>query len=535
MEQLTAVDGAFIHGESHNLPMHFASVAIYDQSTAPGGVVRFKDILDVFKEVIREVPMFRRRLVEVPLSLDQPYWIEDPNFDIEFHVRHIALPLPGDWRQLYIQLARLHSRPLDRGHPMWEAYVIEGLNKLEGIPEGSFAVLTKIHHAAMDGVSAGHLFSSMHDFSPEPRKRDKKNTPLIAESRPGPVDLLVRSYRSSRARRQSTGDVARKAATAFNRVRKMKQSGELKAAEETPDTRFNRDVSSHRVITSVEVDFKEVNRARKVVKGVTVNDFVLAVFGGALRRYLLDKGELPDTSLISQTPVNLRPKGREEDAGNQITTMNVPLRTDIENPLQRLKGVHKEAVAAKAYAQALGQDLMAEVSSVLSPLVAKSFLSLQANSDKFKALSSMLPVAPNTIISNVAGSPVPYYLCGAEAVGGLGMGPVMPGTGLFQCVFTQNNKMTMSVVCCRDIMPDPEFYQQCIRQSYREMVDACLKSQKSPAAKAGLKPKAGTKTTAKPKTKTKTKSRVSKSKVKTTTGAKLTAKPKTKAKAKSKN
>ena len=140
MEQLSSIDATFIQAENPALPMHISSVSIYDPSTAPGGKVRFKDIIQLYEDAIYEVPLLRRRLVEVPGNMDFPFWREDPDFDVEFHVRHIALPKPGDWRQFYIQLARLHSRQLDMQRPLWEVYVIEGLNDLDGCPSGACAI-----------------------------------------------------------------------------------------------------------------------------------------------------------------------------------------------------------------------------------------------------------------------------------------------------------------------------------------------------------------------------------------------------------
>ena len=137
---------------------------IYDQSSAPGGKVTFKGILDHVGSRLHVSRTFRQRLVEVPLGLDHPYWIEDPDFDLEYHVRHIALPRPGDWRQFCIQVARLHSRPLDRSRPLWEMYVIEGLDDVDGLPAGSFAIMTKIHHAAIDGVTLLEITSALHDL-----------------------------------------------------------------------------------------------------------------------------------------------------------------------------------------------------------------------------------------------------------------------------------------------------------------------------------------------------------------------------------
>ncbi len=167
MKQLSGADSMFLQFERGNNFMHVASLAIYDPSTAPGGGVRFKDVLRFFASRLEQFPQFRRRLVTVPLALDRPYWVEDSCFDVEFHVRHIALPHPGDWRQLCIQVARLHSRPLDRSKPLWEAYVIEGLHNVPGVPAGSFALYCKMHHAIIDGESGTELLKAMHSLSPE--------------------------------------------------------------------------------------------------------------------------------------------------------------------------------------------------------------------------------------------------------------------------------------------------------------------------------------------------------------------------------
>ena len=172
MQQLSGLDSTFLYLETGNTPMHIGSMAIYDQSTAPKGHVAFKDILEFFEKRLHKARSFRQRLAKVPLALDRPYWIEDPDFDLEFHVRHIALPKPGDWRQLCIQAARLHARPLDLTKPLWEAYVIEGLDNVEGVPKGSFALVMKIHHAAIDGVSGAEMAAAIHDLSPDAEIED---------------------------------------------------------------------------------------------------------------------------------------------------------------------------------------------------------------------------------------------------------------------------------------------------------------------------------------------------------------------------
>ena len=165
MKLLSGTDNLFLHMEQGNQYMHVAGLGIYDPSTAPGGKVRFKQILDFFAKRLDSAKVFRRRLVAAPLGLDRPYWIDEGEIDTEYHVRHIALPQPGDWRQLMIQVARIHSRPLDRSRPLWEAYVIEGLDNIPGIAKGSFALYVKFHHAGVDGEAGAEIIKAIHTLS----------------------------------------------------------------------------------------------------------------------------------------------------------------------------------------------------------------------------------------------------------------------------------------------------------------------------------------------------------------------------------
>ncbi len=167
MQQLSGLDASFVYSESAHAPTHVTSILIYDQSTAPKGEVTFKGILEHIEQRLHLAHAFRRRLVRVPFDLDHPYWIEDGEFDLEYHVRHIALPKPGDWRQFCIQTARLHARPLDLARPLWEMYVIEGLDGVEGVPKGSFGVVLKVHHAAIDGMAGVELITAIQDQTPD--------------------------------------------------------------------------------------------------------------------------------------------------------------------------------------------------------------------------------------------------------------------------------------------------------------------------------------------------------------------------------
>ena len=196
MQQLSPQDASFIYLETPHTPMHIGSVGIYDPSTAPGGFVRLKDILEFIGSRLSGARSFRRRLVRVPFDLDHPYWIEDPEFDIEFHVRPIALPRPGDWRQLCIQVARLHARPMDLSKPLWEFTIVEGLDNVEGLPPGCFALVSKVHHAAIDGMSGVEMSAAVHDLDAEMTPRDAEDR-WQPENMPKVADLLARSYANS--------------------------------------------------------------------------------------------------------------------------------------------------------------------------------------------------------------------------------------------------------------------------------------------------------------------------------------------------
>ena len=191
MRQMGGQDASFVYNEAPRMPMHIAGLAIYDPSTA-NGPVTFKGILDHIRARMPLVPTYYERMVRVPFDYDHPWWVVDPEFDLEFHVRHIALPHPGDWRQLCIQAARLHARELDLDRPLWEMYVIEGLDNVEGVPPGSFAVVTKTHHAAVDGVSGVELASIINDLEPDaaPPAGPEPPTP---DQLPSPYELMMRA------------------------------------------------------------------------------------------------------------------------------------------------------------------------------------------------------------------------------------------------------------------------------------------------------------------------------------------------------
>jgi len=465
MQQLSALDAMFLYQELDNAPMHIATLSIYDPSTTPDQFVRFKDILKTFEDRLHLSPLFRRKAVHVPLELDYPYWIEDPNFDLEYHVRHIALPKPGDWRQLCIQVARLHARPLDLGRPLWEATVIEGLDNIKGLPEGSYAILTKIHHAAIDAVSGAEITAVLHDTEPgaEPRKPEH---PWVPEREPTAAELLARTgvsnirapFRSMRVLSDSVSSIAR--------IRAGLRSSEIKTLNRKPKTRFNAAVSPHRVFDGVTIDLKDANAIRKKVDGATVNDVILTGIAGGLRRYLEKYTEVPHGSIIAGAPINVQdPEGKDGDIINQ---MDVPIRTDIADPIERLKAVHKEVSDVGAYSNAVDAKTLADVTqSSAAAMAARGSRVAVANG----FLHRFNPPF-NCIITNVPGPQVPLYMGGAKLVRSYHLSPITEGMGLTHPVFSYCGEIFIAFQSDREMMPDPGFYAECLAESFDELKKA---------------------------------------------------------------
>ncbi len=461
----------FLHAELDGMPQHIGGVSIYDQSTAPDGVVRFKQILAMLDSRVHLSPIFRRKLATVPLGLGRPYWVEDPDFDLEYHVRHIALPKPGDWRQLCILAARIHSQPLRRDKPLWEMYVIEGLNNVEGVPKNCFALLLKVHHCAMDGATGAQFMNIVHDLSPE--TSDHGAAPPWIVERMSTARMLGRAYIDAWKKPGQIYDMVKMAAPAYMRIRKGKAEQQFHSLEDKQKTRFQGKISHHRVVDARRFDFEEVRKIKNTQAGATINDAMLTIVAGGMRKYLQSKGELPEQTLVAGCPIDVRSPEERASGGNMVGFMNVGLRTEIEDPVERLAAVHEESVSAKAYAQAMGPKMMVDLTDVMPGNVLS--LALRAASSTGLAEAN---VVQNTIVTNVPGAPMQLYMCGAELVDSFSLGPLLPNIGIFHIVYSSvQNKtgtITLSFTACRDMMPDPGFYAQCLQESFDELRDQSL-------------------------------------------------------------
>ena len=408
---------------------------------------------------------FRRKIMRVPFDLDHPYWIDDQDFDLEFHVRHIALPKPGDWRQLCIQAARLHARALDESRPLWELYVIEGLDNVEGVPPGSFAVLMKIHHAAVDGVSGTELQAALHDLTPEPSVPPGEAWTPAAP--PRNEELLLRAGFNNMTQPFRLGELMSRTIPALaNASTRLGQRATPATPATVPRTRFNGTVSVHRVVDGCSVPLAGLKAVKAVVPQATVNDAVLTVIGGALREYLQLKGELPDDSLLAMAPISVRSAENKADQGNQVAAMTVSLGTDVADPIERLRAVHEATTAAKEMTNAVGARLMTDytqfIPSATAALAARQYSEL--------GLANQTNPTVNCVVTNVPGPQQSLYMCGARLVAQYGLGPVQDGMGLIHAVFSYNGNVMIMATSCRDMMPDPAFYADCLRRSYDALV-----------------------------------------------------------------
>lgn len=470
-EQLTGLDALFAYAETPRTPMHIGDCKIYDPSTAPGGKVRFKDILAHVEERLHRAKTFRQKLKRVPLGYDHPYWIDDPDFDIEFHIRHIALPHPGDWRQLCIQIARLHARPLDMSKPLWEFTVIEGLDNIPNIPKGSYAIVAKVHHCAIDGASGVDIAEAIHSLAPE-EVVEEDVAPWSPGREPSDIELIARANLNNVTKPFYGLRVARRIAPGALKFASGLTSGEIKLlGAKVPRTRFNGIVSSNRVVDGVMFDLEDIKKIRKRIPDATVNDAILAIVGGGLRNYLKAKDELPKDSLIAMAPVSVRTKDEKNALGNQVTALSIPLGTHIADPLARLHYTHDVAANQKAMSKAVGARELSEASNLAPAMVSGVSARLYSRLGLANRLSPMF----NTVVTNVPGPQVPLYMAGARLVSAYGIGPVMDSMGLFHAVTSYCGQIAITVTGCRQMLPDPAFYRECLQASFEELYAAAVK------------------------------------------------------------
>jgi len=474
VQQLSWTDDIMLRAETPAAPLQIQMLLIYDPSTAPSGKVTFKGILRELDARLHLADVFRRRLTGLPGGLDRPYWVDDPNFDLEYHVRHIALPQPGDWRQLCIQVARLHARQIDLRRPPWEITVIEGLNSVPGVPKGSFAMALKLHHCAVDGMASVQMIAALHDLAADSPSPAEPDATWRADPLPSTTDLVARAAINAALHPLQAGTAL--ASSAPMAVRglaalpgklvggAMSRSGGGGVPSFSPKTRFNQTVSPHRVFEARFHDLADFKRIKACVPGSTVNDVALAYVGGALRAYLDGHGELPDKSLVAACPISLRGAGDESSSGNALFGRLQTLGTDIADPLERLAAIAEASAASRSGSdQATTTQLLELIGTVPTSLVG-----ITAKAASVLPFSG--PTIANTTVTNVPGPTEPLFFSGARLVRAAGLGPLVGGLNLIHVVASYNGTVSISATADRDALPNPATYAECMERAFQALL-----------------------------------------------------------------
>jgi diacylglycerol O-acyltransferase len=465
MRQLTSLDAQFLALESSNQTGHVAGLAILDPSTTPSRDLTLEDICRLMRERLPLLPPLRWRLVQVPFGLDYPYWLDDPEFDLDFHVRELALPPGGTRDKLAEQIARIVSRPLDRARPLWELYLIHGLE------DGQKAMLTKIHHALIDGLSGAEIMGVLFDLDhagreppePAPNGGDRKPTEVEMLTRgllgfPRYPLRMIRSLPRALPNLDESpvfsglpgaGTVA-KVADRLTRRLGNRETGLLSRTNyKAPKTRFNGRISPHRRFAFGQLDLDEVKDVKNK-HGCTVNDVVVSICAGAVRSWLLDHDDLPPDPLVVQVPVSVRTDEEMGTYGNRIMLMSAPLFTNEPDPLRRLDRTGAALAAMKERHRALPADLLQDTNHFIPPAVfARAARATFAISTSGRGRPTW-----NLVVSNVPGPQFPLYCAGARLVANYPVSVITDGMGLNITVMSYCGHMDFGIVADRDQMPD---------------------------------------------------------------------------------
>ncbi len=439
LDRLTPVDASFLHQESHNSHMHIGGLTLIE-GPPPG--------MDEFLEQIRRrlhlVPRYRHKLANTAIDAGRPVWVDDPSFNLEYHVRHTALPAPGSWEQLQDLTARIFSQQLDRSKPLWEMWLIEGLE------DDRFALITKTHHSLIDGIAGVDLATVLFDISPDPPQIPNSGRPWQPHREPGTAQLLaagvVGAVRTGVTLLEDVMEAVSHPDRALGRAREVAEGlGELVWAglNPAPETPLNVPIGPHRRFVGVTAsldDFKTVKNAF----GGTVNDVVLAIVAGALRTFLMSRGRRTEgVEMRALVPVSVRGQDEHGEGGNRIVVMRGPLPIYISDPLHRLRFVSHAMDGLKESKQAVGAEVIAGAQNFAPPTILAQASRLNFSTRLF-----------NLIVTNVPGPQFPLYVLGREMVLAVPVAFLPENHALAIAIMSYNGQMNFGLLGDFDALPD---------------------------------------------------------------------------------
>jgi diacylglycerol O-acyltransferase / wax synthase len=442
MERLTGLDAGFLWMETPTAPMHVAGLAIFDPSTVPG---RFDidRLRDLYSGRLHLAPPFRRRLREVPFGIHLPLWIEDPDFDLDWHLRHVAVPAHGGPRELAELAARLNAIPLDRSRPLWEMWLIDG------VVGGHVAVLSKVHHAAIDGASGNEITVATLDVEPEGSEIPPPEKEWKPDSVPSDVSMLAHATRSLLTSPVKLVKTARRTIDVALGQRRMPKESTTPGLFSAPRTSINKPLTRQRAFAMTSLSLPAV-KAVKNHHGVTVNDVVLALCSGALRRWFDERDEALDGPLVAMVPVSVRSEAEKGTMGNRVSSMFISLASDVVDPGLRLQVINESTRGAKER-HAIGAADLTEWADFAAPALLGRATRLYS---RMQLANRHRPVF-NLTISNVPGPPFPLYSAGAKLVANYPMGPIFDGNGLNMTVMSYRDQLDFGLQGCPSLLGDP--------------------------------------------------------------------------------
>ena len=443
MQRLSGLDASFLYLETAAQPMHVCSILELDTSTIPGGYT-FDRMRDELGLRIKAMPQFREKLADSRFNPDHPVWVEDADFDVDRHLHRIGLPSPGGRQELAEICGHIASLPLDRTRPLWEMWVIENIAGTDAHDGGRLAVMTKVHHAGVDGVTGANLMSQLCSTEPDAAAPE----PVEGVGGGSELEIAVSgAFKFATRPLKLVNVVPSTLSTVVDTVKRARGGFAMKPPFVAPKTAFNANVTGHRNIAFAQLDLEDVKKVKDHF-GVKVNDVVMALVSSTLRKFLEDRGELPDSTLVAMIPVSVHDKS-DRPGRNQVSGMFASLETDIDSPAQRLKSIAEANSVAKQHSSAIGATLLQDWTQFAAPAVFGVAMRLYASTN----LAAARPVH-NLVVSNVPGPQLPLYFLGSEVKAMYPLGPIFHGSGLNITVMSLNGKLDVGIVSCPELLPD---------------------------------------------------------------------------------
>ena len=462
-EKISGQDATFLYAESPSSPMQIATLSIVE------GSLKFDDFKAIVASKLHLIPKFRKRLLNVPFNLDYPYWVDDPNFNIDLHINRLKLPEPANWATLREMTSSIFSTPLDLRRPLWSISFIEGLDEVSQVPKGSVAIVTKVHHVMIDGSSGVGIMGLLFDKSAEDKDKEiPEPKPFEPEPLPDEINLLFKSsydfLKNPLKLPKLIGETALTVTKNQIKNRFKIKPALFKNKFSTPKTIFNNSISPKRTWGTAILSFDRINNLRKIMN-VSVNDLILAICAGGIRKYLSEKEKLPVQPLVANVPISIRVKGEKQKMDNQISNMLVKIATHIKDPIERIEYISEQTNQGKARNKAIGAKTLSKMADAVPFGLANLAAGLYS---KYNIKEFHRPPF-NLTITNVPGPQGPLYLRGHKILSIFGLTPVLDGFGLIIAAFSYNGLVSITTTSDQKTMPDADKFSRYIRESANEL------------------------------------------------------------------